>query len=117
MITKLFIPSIGTKIRLEAPWTFTLYRESRNLKFRDVYANYIDADVKWKTSPDTYECTLFSKTELVVDRIYIRHGLKSFDSVTFKMLPLPGCPALKGRFWAKLADVNNIVCEIVNETA
>ena len=57
-------------------------------------------------------------TVLGVQRVYIRNGgkvLASYSSVTF------GCKKVKGskfhgRFWAKLSDVNNMVCEIDEDT-
>ena len=114
---RLFIPSIGTKLRLEAPWTFTLHNEYRNLKFRDAYFNHIGEDIATRASLATNQCTLFSRIELVVDRIYIKKGLESFNSVTFRVLPLPGYPTLRGRFWVKLSDANNIVCEVIDESS
>jgi len=47
-------------------------------------------------------------TILEVDRIYIRKGAEDFSSVTFK---IRGNKVL--RFWAKLQDVNNIQCVVV----
>jgi hypothetical protein len=44
-----------------------------------------------------------------VDRIYIRKGAADYSSITFR---IHGDPFDKKRFWAKLADVNNIVGEI-----
>lgn len=62
--------------------------------------------------------TLPKNTTLVVNRIYIRQGASAFDSVTFsipknKKLP-PELARFGGaRFWAKLNDVNEIICDIV----
>jgi hypothetical protein len=54
-------------------------------------------------------------TTLTVDRIYIRKGATSFDSITFNIAK-GNCPARpeieKTRFWAKLSDVNRIECEV-----
>jgi len=72
------------------------------------------------------------RTILAVDRVFIRKGLDAYDSLTFCIKKPPklkkqkkGAPPLiitpeyeflqkvgGGRFWAKLADVNKIVCEI-----
>jgi hypothetical protein len=59
--------------------------------------------------------TLPAGTLLTIDRIYIRKGQESFDSVTFwlkaKLVPITinGRPLKKSvRFWAKLDDVNMI---------
>jgi len=62
--------------------------------------------------------TLPKNTTLVVDRIYIRRGGEAFDSITFripknKKLP-PELAKFGGtRFWVKLNDANNIVCDMV----
>jgi len=69
-------------------------------------------DVSW------LRITLPKDTTLVVDRIYIRRGGEAFDSVTFripknKKLP-PELARFGGtRFWVKLNEANNIVCDIV----
>ena len=47
-----------------------------------------------------------------VDRIYIRKGKGEFDSVTFRVdFKLRAKRVLKGRFWAKLDDVNRLLFE------
>lgn len=53
-----------------------------------------------------YSCTLPRGVRLRVDRIYIRKGVKAYDSLTFWALDLP---AKRVRFWARLADVNTMV--------
>jgi len=73
------------------------------------------------------------KTVLTVDRIYIRKGVDAYNSLTFWVKkpaklkkPKKGEPPLVitpeyefltkvggNRFWAKLPDVNKIVCEVV----
>lgn len=64
--------------------------------------------------------TLPAGTKLKVQRIYIRQGQKSFDSVTFSVTGLPADiaereprmgkkkPSALGRFWVKLDDANKI---------
>lgn len=49
-------------------------------------------------------------TILTVARIYIRQGLSSYDSMTFSINSHPN-KKIKGRFWAKLKEVNTIMCE------
>ena len=73
----------------------------------------------------SHEFVLRAGTRLKFDRIYIRQGQTSFDSVTFRTNcwvsklgdPLFSAPRkLKTlRFWAKLADVNTIVGKFVND--
>lgn len=100
----LFIPPLGTEIVLAEPWTFDLFRENFDL------FEALDIEVL------AYGCisapvTLPAGTALKLDRIYIRKGKKDFDSVTF-IATLPGyVRGKRPRFWAKLCDVNRIMCE------
>lgn len=62
------------------------------------------------------QASLPAGTELQVDRIYIRKGLKDFSSITFYVVSSPK-PELnaskksKRRFWAKLSDCNRMEIE------
>lgn len=60
------------------------------------------------------EVTFPVGTQLSVDRIYIRRGAESFNSVTFRTTKI--CPEKilrSGRFWVKLKDANKIVCDFI----
>lgn len=62
--------------------------------------------------------TLLKGTVLKIDRIYIRKGAEEYSSITFYVWSKPGPVAAnaskkKSRFWAKLADCNNINFEKV----
>lgn len=62
--------------------------------------------------------TLLKDTVLKIDRIYIRKGAEEYSSITFYVWSKPGPVAAnaskkKSRFWAKLADCNNINFEKV----
>lgn len=129
MAKNLFIPPLGTEIVLAEPWTFDLFRESRNetlietmgIEFPDV--NYYERSKQFET------VTLPAGSVLKVDRIYVRKGQSSFDSVTFclKGHSRPGytwvgkrwdgrdwtykVSARGVRFWVKLHDANKIVME------
>lgn len=94
MEQRMFIPEIGTKIKLTKDWTFTLHKEYRNesLLLERFPSFNLSHDIKY---------TLPAETILTVDRIYIRKGNEEYSSLSFT---LPG----KKRFWAKLSDVNNI---------
>lgn len=123
---RLHIPELGTKLVLTADWTFDLHFERRNEKFGgkmnitpptpDPYAKSW-AYTGWNQPERSISVTLPAGTILTVSRIYIRSGAKKFSSVTFfAHLPNPkgkGKPVSKGRFWAKLAKVNEIECEIL----
>ncbi len=102
---QLLILDIGQRLVLAEDWTFELYGESRNatfLKFLDVkeFTNY------YTQRNEHWTVTLKAGTVLGVDRVYIRRTAKDFSSVTFNYVGVKGKGRL--RFWAKLADVNNI---------
>jgi hypothetical protein len=66
-----------------------------------------------RNDPFVY-CTLPTETYLTFDRIYIRRGVSGFDSVTFRTNKNCPEPNFRGRrFWAKLDDINNIVCNVI----
>ncbi len=123
---KLFIQTIGTRLVLAAPWTFHLHDERRNEKFYiAVHGEIKRTDFQWvgsggETSPvKTERCwwqsykapepiatTLPKGSVIEVDRIYLRKGAGELDSVTFRLVS--GLGKIKGRFWARLDEVNNI---------
>jgi hypothetical protein len=58
--------------------------------------------------------TLPKGTQLKFDRIYIRAGVTAYNSVTFRTTKIgPDKKLHSKRFWVKLQDANNIVCNIV----
>lgn len=128
------VPHLGTSIILAEDWVFTLHRERRNgefaanLGFAELNVEIQEYDAVWNKPwlgkkkkkykrvvwPQGFEkakATAPAGTELTVRRIYIRNGAPSFDSLTFscKKGRSPN-KDFHGRFWAKLADVNRIVC-------
>lgn len=92
-----------------------------------VYASQEDKDNHRRYKQELYELqqrhswapvTLLKDTVLKVDRIYIRKGISEYSSITFFVWSKPGPVAAnaskkKSRFWAKLADCNNIQFEKV----
>jgi hypothetical protein len=128
---KLFVPSIGSIIFLEEDWTFKLYFERRNSSLTDVFKNDVIAETEKAMTDEELEnsyssfsatrgsdkkflrVTIPKGTQLAFDRLYIRRGSEAFNSVTFRVKSSPE-KKLKGkRFWAKLPDVNNIMCNVV----
>jgi hypothetical protein len=111
----LCIPTIGDEFVLEQEWTFTLHEEHRNVDFAEVLGVTGWEPYPWRRPSKTHEVTLPKGTRLKVDRIYIRKGADEFGSLTFYCNPhLKGAKAkgaIKGRFWAKLSDVNTMVIE------
>ena len=60
------------------------------------------------------DATLPAGTPLRVDRVYIKKGIDAYSSITFVVAKECRDKKLRGkRFWAKLRDVNNIVCEVI----
>lgn len=122
---KLFVPAIGDRLTLTAPWEFTLSLERRNLKFAAEQGLLTDAEKKerWNIFVGTdraqrhlkvVKASLPAGTVLEVDRVYIRQFNKSalsddvdFDSITFKVTR-DGKPVKNQRFWTKLPDAYGI---------
>lgn len=68
----------------------------------------------WWDAKQADVVTLPSGTILTVRRIYVRQGLVDYNSVTFSIHKCPANKKLKGRFWVKLYDVNNMLVEEVD---
>lgn len=145
MSNKLFVPEIGTKIRLTKDWPFKLFNERRNNGLlATVYKNVQDIDLilngYWRrdeesqqktvrklnslgitdvsSMPDgvAFDFSLSAGTELKLDRIYVRSGANSFSSLSFVIMSCPSDKALeKKRFWAKLYDCNQIEFDLVED--
>ena len=107
----LFIPDIGTLLKLEENWTFTLYLESRNWSLFN--------KIEGHSTSSTNKIVEFPKGLIVkVDRIYIRKGLSQYSSITFT-IPKPKTKKEKEemphnveyggcKFWVKLHECNGI---------
>ena len=111
---KLFIPPLGTSIRLTKPWTFKLHLERRNRTMWDlcfsIPFDHMSPLNQGKILP--FEYTLY-EGDLTIDRIYIRQGMDSHSSVTFRgYIPSMGV-IRKVRFWVSLEDANKIEGDII----
>jgi hypothetical protein len=114
---KLFIPKLGTVIRLTEPWTFGLHYEHRNRRLWDM----MFAPPEMQPHPNRFRfgfqdvrlLTLVDGTELKISRVFIRQGSEDYDSVTFYGGVHHMGVIHKARFWAKLDDVNKIEYEVV----
>jgi hypothetical protein len=123
----LFIPDIGTLLKLEQDWTFTLYSERRTESLMRIFSQETiptDAQLNWNLQ--TIRQTLY-KNQVVelprglvikVDRVYIRKGLSQFSSITFTV-PKPKTKKEKEemphnvnfascKFWVKLHECNGV---------
>ena len=117
--TRVIIPTIGSLLTLTEDWIFNLELEHRNLNFwkkihpdiptKKYYAHIYDGSRDGTFGPDNIATMLPAGTHLKIARIYIRQGSQEFDSVTFTLVKHPASKKLKGRFWAKLGDVNRII--------
>jgi len=111
---QLFIPPLGTCIRLTKPWSFKLHYESRNRSMWDLCFS-----IPWdhmshlrQGTVKPMEYTLY-EGDLTIDRIYIRQGMDSHSSVTFRGdIPSMGV-VRKVRFWVSLEDANKIEGDII----
>jgi len=127
-VSRITIPTIGSDLILAEPWAFMLYHEGRNAKFLTSLGHTFGQGIEVDSGRENYqgdrlkdtasEVALPTGTKLKVDRIYIKKGAGAFDSVTFSMKKgnYPGDKQKSGRFWAKLNDVNRIVCTWDEET-
>lgn len=120
---ELFIPACGDRITLAEDWNFLLYLEHRNVKFAEhrllVPASATQRYGYWegeafRSGYRKVPVCLPRGTVLEADRIYLRAHSKSatnettdFDSITWKVVGQK-----HSRFWAKLADVNQIKFEL-----
>lgn len=120
MPSKVWIPTIGDKIKLTADWTFKVTPEYRNAD--------LSPGERWAYDklPDNF--TIPADTVLKIERIYIRGAYRDYDSVTFRVQQCPRRPEMTSkkfggtstgsvRFFAKLTDVNNIEAEPFNVQA
>lgn len=137
----LWIPDTGDQLRLTEDWEFPLFQERRN----DTMVTRVDPTIPptgYNRSEQSIGCCLPAGTVLQINRVYIRCGKqKAWSSITFSVKFHPGDKErpkyvkqyvryatgdathvdptpqkLKGgRFWAKLANVNEIVCEPIEE--
>lgn len=109
---RLYVPDIGSSLRLEQDWKFPVYDERRNDSLLKVMAPDWLAQRRernWARQFNTsIWCVLPAGTELIVARVYIRNGMNDYSSLTFRIGECPHKPYSKKRFWVKLADANRI---------
>lgn len=111
----LFIPPLGTKLYLTAPWAFKLTCEYRN---RSLWQLQTDTDLSGVPTVhyrhnESLTLTLDPGTELIVSRIFIRKGSPGYNSVTFTGKVSKWGVTRTVRFWVSLDDANNIKCKVI----
>lgn len=123
---RLFIPAIGDRFRLTAPWSFRLFFEHRNNKFAAAMGVLGNPAVRGGSGRLAHsKVELPEGTILECDRIYIRtfnkgrvHEFEDYDSVTWKVMKEKtkgkgkGELGPAGRFWVKLPDCYAIQYEL-----
>lgn len=111
-VKRLHIPHIGERLILAEDWSFELYHEERNNALIEFFSvsGIVKKPKDWSTEGRSLgRVTIPAPADLGVSRIYIRVGQKEFDSVSFTVNTIIGGRKLKGRFWAKLEDVNRMM--------
>ena len=105
---KLWIPLLGSRLRLVKQWCFWLHCEQRNRSLWDqVHVVPMD-DIPYQHRKDNeILVTLVPGTELTVDRIYIRKEQSHHNSVTFKAKIKFHGTYRPCRFWVTVEDYNN----------
>lgn len=130
---RLFIPAVGDRFRLAAPWRFRLFFEGRNVKFAQAMGVLKPGEDTWEGKDGNRwrgpfrraRVELPAGTLLECDRVYVRtfnksrvHEFEDYDSITWKVLKEKekgkGRGELKpaGRFWVKLPDCYSIEYEL-----
>lgn len=130
-MTSMFVPEIGTEIRVSKPWTFDLYHESRNSNLWGLTKGHTKGCNNYNVAcslrqrneneVDTTSLTFPVGTCLTIKRIYVRVGAKDFSSITMSITSSPDARLVpKGKksttFWVKLTDFNTLNADIVKDT-
>ena len=136
---KLFIPTLGTKLILSKPFTFTLHDDRRNESFwiathgkpvrQEYFYGYPPGKGKVTSPVKTKDCdcraehpappvktTLSKGTTIVLDKISIRKGLRGDDHLIFRIPSNRTSPVPSGKFWASLEEVNGALDASVEVT-
>jgi len=112
---KLFIPPLGTCLRLTKPWSFSLLCEERNKSLWDLVSGRANMDgiPRIHRRGQAAAVTLRPGDVLTVDRIFIRKGSEMYNSVTFRAEVMHMGVFRKVRFWVALEDANKIEYEVL----
>ena len=114
---KMFIPALGTKLKLTKDIFFSLLAEQRNSRLWDLHHSppSIEA-IPFEARRFNMRLTpLFEGDEFVVDRIFIRKDQAGFNSVTLKGYTQHFGVRRFVRFWMFLDDFNKLEAEVIDE--
>ena len=107
------VPTLGTTLLLKENWTFEgkyFFLEGLREKEPPYFKQYLAQDLI-----DYIPITIPKETVLRVEKFIIDKGWYTQDTITFKVIKCAVCPTIeKEKFWAKIEDVNEIVCEWLN---
>ena len=112
---KLFIPPLGTRLRLTKDWQFSLLCEERN----KTLWNLVTGRAPMERIPVLHRrgqaamVHLHKDDELTVDRIFIRKLESNYDSITFKGVVHHNGVFCRVRFWVPLMYANQMEVEII----
>lgn len=127
MSVTFYIPDIGDCVQLVEDWEFPVHLESRNYGLINCIKPHAGFSLD---AASTLLAVFEAGTVLQIDRIYIRKGNSAWSSVTFyvKYAPNDVNRAKQGsadgseqkrkgcRFWAKLANVNEMVVRKIDKS-
>ena len=106
---KLFVPVVGSKLKLLNNTDVTLKYAGQNTRFIE---KMMGDELPLKNK--TITLTLPAGMLLVVDRVYIRQGNGAdFNSLTFKVDACEKSGIPKGRFFLSVDEVNTLDVDIV----
>lgn len=125
----IFIPSIGTVLRLEADWwlEINLYRRNYSLiekieqiKINDILHPFTSEMLAKYSFLLQYpkSITIPKATHLRVEYISIRKGYSEYDFIRLKVIKNSNLDTLKlkgAKFEVLLKDANNIVCSVIEK--
>ena len=111
---KMFIPKLGTKLRLTKDWEFTLWCEERNKSLYDMKSGRIgfDAIPHHSRRLNNASVKLLKNDEFIIDRVHIRKDQRVKDSVTMKSNVQHHGSFYRCRFWVLLDDFNRMEAEV-----
>lgn len=111
---RMFIPALGTKLRLTKDMDFSLICEMRN---RTMWALHHTPSVEsmqpWCRRYNSRLTPLYEGDTFKVERIYIRKDQEGFNSVTLRGETKSFGVYLKVRFWMTLDDFNKMEAEVI----
>lgn len=119
---RVFVPRVGTILRLSQEWSFEVFADRRNSAAALALGRTEESIRHIRGDTSLGRLILPANTVVVVDRVYVRQAINStarpseYDSITFRVRA-GGIPELSARkrFFARIEDVNMMDVEILTE--